>query len=175
MAGWYPCCDDAASCVNNLCDFAARPNQMVVDLGVGGWVDTVRCDSCDQIAGQYTLDRSGTCEWQYIEDNPCADCGGCTGTGLRITLRIDLGVAANTWRWELCVIMTWASTTDTDGVANSWVTDDEDNTDCFFLGGTGIGDKVELTREANPFSTCGSASGNMCTGDLPDPVYAWEP
>lgn len=174
---WFPCCG-GTFCVNQLCKFADRPDQMIVDLGAGGWIDTSRCDSCDQIAGQYTLDvnPNTSCEWIYEEEDPCAGCGGCTETGLAIILSVGIHDApANHWRFELCVKMSWGSTTDTDSVAEAWSSITSDNTDCFFLGGTGVGDKLQMDSDIHTFDICGGSSGRMCTGNLPDPVFIWEP
>ncbi len=58
------------------CLCSGAPEQWVVDLGIGGLIDTEDCDACDEIGGEYTLTQkpsytSHECWWTFEDDTYC--------------------------------------------------------------------------------------------------------
>lgn len=66
------CCCKTTIGLCCACDDA--PQQWIADLGAGGWIDGTCCsDSCEQVAGEFTLDYlglflGGSCEWRYKQE-----------------------------------------------------------------------------------------------------------
>ncbi len=59
MGGFPRCCGE--DCAGQCAWYPEGPDEVVLDLGAGGWTDTWGCDQCDEIAGEYTLDMGGAC------------------------------------------------------------------------------------------------------------------
>ncbi len=80
----YPCCcdDECVGCAEKTTCIhcwdgiggAADPADMVIDIGVAApLTNTGNCDTCDDIAGEYTLAKTVTCGWRNYH---VIDCDG---------------------------------------------------------------------------------------------------
>ena len=68
------CCNPALPC---CC--GNSPREWIADFGAGGWTDN-RCDGCDEIQGEFTLEHNTTvsgshltCLFAYLVDDYCLD------------------------------------------------------------------------------------------------------
>ena len=171
LANHEDCCCPEDNCP--YCKFATKPTEWKADLGAGGWVDSVTCDFCDQVAGEYTLDLTdpaSSCIWQYYAEGVCG-----AMSSVVVTLKTRW-VAAGQWKWRLDAVLYKWTTTDTTCIRQCWDSADSvfsANPNCYDLGGVGSGDKIQMDHVAcgdSPF--CGTS---LCTGSLPDPVHIWVP
>ena len=148
------------------CTFAVRPRQLVLDLGEGGWT-TVECDGCPNIQGQYTVeDFYSACLWQYEENNMCEYNGKFPILRIRFSHNFlpDPG-----WRWKVVVdLFVIATSLLSTATYYSAITEDED---CWALGGTGPGDKIQLDK----FSEEHQGPIFLCADTLPDIIHVWLP
>jgi len=174
------CCPEPTECP--YCTFEAGiPNTWKADLGVGGWIDTVVCEYCDQVAGEYTLPDYSTpnarCRWRYAAGREAGVCGPGAWSDFQIWL-LTRWVAAGQWKWHLRAVMHRWSDTFTSCFHQCWESEDSvfsETPDCYDLGGEGPGDKIEMHGVSCPFDLWGSCTDEICTGDLPDPVHIWVP
>lgn len=174
------CCCPEDECEE--CNFDTKPSQWIVDLGAGPFWTDDRCDYCDQVGGQYTLDDDsgsnaysdcifgGTetvCGWIYELDNPCSD---SVSGSLRITLFHDRrGVG---WKWSVCVWLTMSTATELYSFRAFWSSDVTESVNCWDLGGEGALDKIQLTLDSE-----GSSGNAACTATpgMPTNIDIWVP
>ncbi len=67
------CCCGRIDC----CVCHPQPDQILVDVGAGGWIKELCLLGCPLLAGEYTLDlnadgnQDGKCAWAFCKDNYC--------------------------------------------------------------------------------------------------------
>lgn len=110
MPGYPCCCQKKVNCTNNAnCSFTGH-NELLVDLGVGGWANNL-CDRCDEVAGEFIVQLGvlSGCNWIYgLGDT------WCTESGCSVELRIVVGVgfagshcnAVSSNQWGMWVYLT---------------------------------------------------------------------
>lgn len=177
LANHVDCCCPEGQCPQCVFSPEPIPTEWKADLGVGGWVDSGACDGCDQVVGEFTLDRLEpvtNCEWMYeLEDICSKPACGCTGSSLEIWLR-QRWVAEGQWRWWLDAVIFWASTTDIGCIRQLWQSAVSSDQNCYDLGGQGPGDKIQMDR-VFPLPDAPWCGYTLCTSSLPDPVHIWVP
>jgi hypothetical protein len=69
------CCEPSYTGCESYNDLLCDTASWTIDLGAGGWSD-VKCSYCDQIAGEYVLEYTGSgCKWDYEELDVCEVAG----------------------------------------------------------------------------------------------------
>ena len=159
------CCTRLLNCVD--CSFAIRPDSWIVDVGVGGWIDSA-CNYCDQISGQYTLDDYiNLCEWRYGPiPNVCTTVPWGWTPDFYIILWLQW-VGETNWRVMVNVVLHYH-----DLVYSSarYRTDATLDIDCWHFGGQGPGDKITLTK-----FVADTHANALCSGSMPNTIEAWAP
>lgn len=155
------------------CECDGPPQQLAVDLGVGGWTDNV-CDKCDEISGVFVLvggqDPHGPfCSWAYHEPAYCAYDHG-PGVGIE-TFELSIesafeGTQGNLL-WNVNVILSGdlgnEITAEYETPFNTW--DANENRDCYFLADED--GKITLDNE-------GEGGDPVCNGSLPATIQIYD-
>ncbi len=169
--GWYNCCPVSESNCFGCTIAGGAPEEMIIDLGAGGWIDD-DCDYCDQITGQYTLDKFSTCWWIYEESNVCIPTIWFHWPKQFFLQAVIVSGLVLDWRWEVRVLLHhyFVGGHPSDSIAIYHSAESSDS-DCLILGGSGVDDKLQLDKTSESHDPLYFA----CSGIMEDPIFLWIP
>ncbi len=139
-------------------------------MGVGGWVTPPpgfgECDFCDDVAGQYTLDFTAGCVWNFTQEDVCTSFGDDFDLTVELShLPNDTPATCSNWQWDL--VVTLAADVIGKAATATYRSSASTDNDCFDLGGEGTTDRITLTK----FSE--TTEIGACQGNLPNTVEIW--
>ena len=178
MSG-YPCC-----CAKEWCEPFCKwtnegPDEFIVDLGVGGWVDRANlCDQCNEVSGQFVLSRQypldpelRSCSWKYTSLEWCQQSDGSCDAWYKLEITFGIGNKSGSeteWDYGLFVSLMTGDLVNCTAIQNATYASDSDvfGTNCqsVFVDGKVTLDKVGTETKYNWYP---------CTGTLPAQVEAW--
>jgi hypothetical protein len=160
-AGWgkWGACDET-DCGNCTARWDTA-NDAVVDLGAGGWVDSL-CIKCDQVIGEWNVGHNTGCTWYQAYASWCGNA----------TLVLDLRIVTvgGDSRMDFYVQILEQAVPALPSSLATYQSALMSDADCDgFFGANG---KATLTKQTDTH-TPDILSRYQCSGSLPSTVYAW--